>query len=126
MEGQISDRLVALLSGFGALAAVISNLDAAREWWAEREEGFSALPNQLDFPEEFEKAYRRGVVFERQKTPELLYGMCFVKAYGSFERYIAGTLSALMHNQPRVLLGQIQKGSQADEKKYLTGTSSRT
>jgi len=110
-------HLEVLLHDFGHLAAMIRNLDAARERWAvwPAEEGQTMY--QFGLPAAFGKAFSDGTTRLRQETPEFLYGMCFVHAYGLFEHYLKSILHAVLHSNPRILLTPVKQQHRDAEKK---------
>ena len=73
--------------------------------------------NQFNLPTAFGQAYSEGTTQLRQETPGFLYGMCFVHAYGLFERYLKSILCAVLHVQPKILLASAKQQNKVAEKK---------
>ena len=113
----MTPHLDELLRDLGHLAAMIHNLDQARERWAIAYSGDSQQANQFALPATFTRAYSDGTTRLRQETPEFLYGMCFVHAYGLFENYVKSVLRAVLHAQPRILLTPDRQHRKDAEKK---------
>ena len=113
----MTTHLGELFRDFGYLAAMIRNLDEARERWASVPPDTNQPVNHFTLPSVFEQAYSDGVTRLRQETPEFLYGMCFVHAYGLFEHYLKSILRSALRTQPRILLTPAKQQHKGAEKK---------
>jgi hypothetical protein len=113
----MTTQLDELFRAFGFLAAMIRNLDEARERWASDSPDSNQQVNQFSLPAVFGQAYSDGTTRLRQETPEFLYGMCFVHAYGLFEHYLKSILRAVLHEEPRILLTPGKQQNKESDKK---------
>jgi hypothetical protein len=100
----VVDLFENLLRDYGFLAAMVRNLDAAREVWARQLAIPSIGINQRGLHSAFSDAYSLGTDQLRARTPMFLYGMCLVHAYGLLEHFLTETIRQIVQQNPRILL----------------------
>jgi hypothetical protein len=113
----MTTQLNELFRDFGYLAAMIRNLDEARERSAFELPDEDQRANQFGLPDAFQHAYFEGITRLRRETPEFLYGMCFVHAYALFEQYLGLVLRVMLQAQPKILLRSAKQQKKDAEKK---------
>jgi hypothetical protein len=104
MVPAMTPLLDGLLRDFGYLAAMIGNLDAAREIWARQTNTYDVGFCRRAFGGVFQEAYEQGKTNFRRETPGFLYGMCLIHAFGLLEYYLTDLIRMIAFANPRILL----------------------